>query len=508
MSGTIPALRFKQWLPNWDAYQFDAEQQRRKPEPCAYLFSMPAVQLRSLSGVYRRKRDGGNGEGLQRFHDEKRSITIRDFVEYGYPYSELRPEVRNESHLALRKPGWLPTAIVVNILTGEDVRRGRRVSTAELVTVKDSGGAVCELRLPYGDPAARWVPTELEPLEIIDGQHRLWAFDEAIQNGELPKDFELPVVAFRGLDVGWQAYLFWSINVSPRRINPSHAFDLYPVLRSQDWLETFSELKIYREARAQEITELQYLHPQSVWKNRINMLGGTGKNAPALAGVSQAGWVRALTSTYLSPGGRGRATRGLFAADTGHGPLDWTRPQQAAFLIQLWSQIWKEVERQKPTWSERLKTRENRRSDQAVKRDPLVGPYTMLNQEQGLRGVLAVTNEVLFRLASKSPERFAWEYDEEPASATTIEDVNDALEDIVRQPVADLVKALAKPLASFDWRSSDAPNLSDAQILKKRAYRGSGGYVALRGQLLKHLAEEKGVVGTIARALIEERSNR
>src|SRR5439155_23557944 len=133
------------------------------------------------------------------------------------------------------------------------------------------------IKLPYSDKTARWIPKSLEPFEIIDGQHRLWAFDEAIGEGELPGDFELPVVAFHGLDIGWQSYLFWSINVSPKRINPSHAFDLYPLLRAQDWLETFSELKIYREARAQEITELLFIHPRSVWHQRINMLGESAK---------------------------------------------------------------------------------------------------------------------------------------------------------------------------------------------------------------------------------------
>jgi len=50
---------------------------------------------------------------------------------------------------------------------------------------------------------------------VIDGQHRLCAFEEEL-NGE----FEVPVVALQGLDIGWQAYLFSSINISPKRINP------------------------------------------------------------------------------------------------------------------------------------------------------------------------------------------------------------------------------------------------------------------------------------------------
>jgi hypothetical protein len=45
------------------------------------------------------------------------------------------------------------------------------------------------------------------------------------------------LVAFHGLDLSWQAYLFWTINIKPKRINPSLAFDLYPLLRSENWLD-------------------------------------------------------------------------------------------------------------------------------------------------------------------------------------------------------------------------------------------------------------------------------
>jgi len=100
--GITTALRFKQWLPEWDQYEFDSNQLRRRPTPDIYLFSMPAVQLRSLSGVYRRRREGPEADGLQRFHDEKRSAVIRDFVNYGYPYGAIRPELRHPQYLSLR----------------------------------------------------------------------------------------------------------------------------------------------------------------------------------------------------------------------------------------------------------------------------------------------------------------------------------------------------------------------------------------------------------------------
>ena len=263
---------------------------------------MSAVQLRALSGVYRRRHNEHGADGLQRSHDEKRSATIREFVKYGYPYSSLPNQLRDDEKKTLRKPGWLPTAIVINILSADQERRGRRVHPDDLIKLEIIDDRQVKLGLPFGDNLKNWEPKDLEPFEVIDGQHRLWAFDEeVVHDGSLPGNFELPVVAFHGLDIGWQAYLFWSINVSPKRINPSHAFDLYPLLRSQDWLETFSELRIYREARAQELTELLFRHPDSPWFNRINMLGEAAKTAPTGAGVTQAGWVPGVSEHLFSP---------------------------------------------------------------------------------------------------------------------------------------------------------------------------------------------------------------
>ncbi len=64
MARTVQAIRFKQWLPEWDDFSFDPAQHRRKPDDHILLFSMPAVQLRALSGVYRRTRDSEGVEGL------------------------------------------------------------------------------------------------------------------------------------------------------------------------------------------------------------------------------------------------------------------------------------------------------------------------------------------------------------------------------------------------------------------------------------------------------------
>src|SRR5438445_5291967 len=115
-------------------------------------------------------------------------------------------------------------------------------------------------RTLFNNPAAAPLPGELPPFEIIDGQHRLYSFEK----GVFAEEYQLPVVAFENLDISWQAYLFWTINIKPKRISASMAFDLYPLLRTEDWLERFSHY-VYRETRAQELVEALWSNPHSPW---------------------------------------------------------------------------------------------------------------------------------------------------------------------------------------------------------------------------------------------------
>lgn len=77
---------------------------------------------------------------------------------------------------------------MVNILTADDKRRGSEV--AEKLDVQNIDGSVASISLPQGVNEPDWVPEDLPPIEVIDGQHRLWAFEE---EDTLQGDFELPV---------------------------------------------------------------------------------------------------------------------------------------------------------------------------------------------------------------------------------------------------------------------------------------------------------------------------
>lgn len=498
----IIALKVHQWLHGWDKVIFDAKEHRRRPDDHYYMFTLPASELRALSGIQRRTTEGrvlGSKDlGIQRRHDEKRSEEIRDFVHYGYPWSDLSEVQRQSGEFNdLRKPGWLPTAIVVNILKSGDKRHNLQVAETDLVTIIDSDISTSIIRLPIHFSGPRWRPNQLPPIEVIDGQHRLWAFEEKLEEGE----FDLPVVAFHGLDISWQAYLFWTINIRPKRINPSLAFDLYPLLRTENWLERFEGHSIYRETRAQELTEALWAHPESPWYKRINMLGETGLKQPM---VTQAAWIRSLMATYIKASeGKRVSVGGLFGAPVGKNDeaLPWTRAQQAAFLIHVGQKLQASIRACKESWAKTLRAAKNQAMLDAEQDLAFTGPHTLLSTDQGIRGVLYVTNDLCF-VRTKELELENWIVD--GSTSASEEGVTKALKSLKQQrKVKEFLSDIADSLAKYDWRTSSAPGLTEDEQIRKAALRGSGGYKELRRQLLKHLSNVKGSVGKAAEEVLD-----
>ena len=464
---TIPVIRLTQWLDSWNEYDFDPDEQRRRPEPHFYVFKMSATTLRHYSDVYRRERSIEEAEGIQRARELSRTDRIRRFIRTGYPFGDLK-ERDQATNMHLRKPGWLPTSIVVNILTQQDERRGKRIAEGHLARVVENAG---EFHIQLPDQSC-FGSNDLRPFEVIDGQHRLWAFDEE----EDISEFEVPVVAFQGLDVAWQAYLFWSINISPVRINPSHAFDLYPLLRTQDWLQQTGEITVYREARAQEITEWLYRHPLSVWCDRISMLQRKGEPR-----VSQAAWVRSLIGSFFGTG-RGKGRRGLFQCPHNQrkDTLDWERAQQIAFIMEFWNLLKVEVAESDADWITRYRDAD---------RDAFTDRSSMLNQDMGVRAVHAVLNDTFF-LRAASWRLNEWTFGTVDKTSTTDADIEESVLSLQESHVHKHVRRTAKAISSFDWRSLDGPGVrSSEDEMTKRAYRGSGGYTLLTNSVLEHVSQ-------------------
>lgn len=485
----IPAIKVKQWLKDWDKVAWDPEENRSKPEKHFYQFSISASKLRALSGVYSRTTDGrkrGKEDlGIQRRHEPERSEEIAKFVKSGYPWSELsKSKQSSEDYRDLRKPGWLPTAIVINILKENDSRHGNQIDKSDVVHISERDNGSIVLQLPENFTNNNWKYKKIPPIEIIDGQHRLWAFDTS----NATDDFELPVVAFSGLDISWQAYLFYIINIKPKKINASLAFDLYPLLRAEDWLNKFEGHIIYRETRAQELVDILYSHQESPWYKCINMLGEPGYKGKM---VSQSAWVNSLLASYIkSWEGRGIRAGGLFGAPVGSHKevLPWSRAEQAAFLIVIGQHIRDEINQCKEPWAQML--RQPARLNLFGKKDDLAfyGPNSLLNQDQGIRGILHVSNDLTYFNSDKL-NLISWggksdfEGPDEERVKIAITSLNK------EKKIIQFIKELAKSLASYDWRASGTPGLTEQESLTKAAFRGSGGYKELRRHLLRYLSK-------------------
>lgn len=500
-SKTLPAIKVRQWLDEWDDVEWDPARHRARPLEWFYQFSIPATTLRSLSGIYRRTTDrkrAADDLGIQRRHEPSRSSDIGRFVRYGYPWSELSEAKRASDELRdLRQPGWLPTAIVVNILGPNDTRRGRTVAPQDLVSVEDGTGPYAAVTLPVGAISPGWRPSRLPPIEIIDGQHRLWAFSEL----DFTEDFELPVVAFRGLDLSWQAYLFYTINIKPKRINPSLAFDLYPMLRGESWLNRVDGHIIYREARAQELVDLLWAHPKSPWFHRINMLGEAGYKGQF---VTQAAWVRSLLASFIkSWESRRSPVGGLFGSLVGSNHsmvLPWSRADQTAFLILAGSKLREAIAEVDLPWARALRS-DNQPSLLEIdgrSEDPaFLGPNNLLSQDQGIRVFLHTINDLCYVRADEL-DLHGWGNTENPEE-TDEGRVNASITSLGRQrKIPGFLTKVARVLASFDWRASSGPELTRQEAALKAGYRGSGGYKALRTDVLRHLSHSGGEVGVAA----------
>ena len=497
---SVPALKVRQWLADWNEIDWKSGEHRAKPQPWFYQFSMAAADLKVLSGVYARTTDRTTASqdlGIQRRHEKGRSDEIQRFVKFGYPWSALSEAKRKSGNFKdLRQPGWLPTSIVVNILVPKDERRGKSVSTSDLVEIEDSDNGMARVLFPESFKAKDWEPKTIHPIEVIDGQHRLWAFETP----EIEGDYELPVVAFVGLDLSWQAYLFYTINIKPKKINASLAFDLYPLLRTQEWLTKFEGHSIYRETRAQELVDSLWSHPESPWYHRINMLGESGSRGLM---VTQAAWVRSLLASFVKTWEGPRVQiGGLFGSTVGQHKtvLSWKLGDQAAFLIVLGQMIRDAIaEKIYEPWIIALRSQEH--SSPEGKDPAFFGQNTLMNQDQGIRILLQVVNDLCFVRADElALDDWGGKLEEEVSQAL----ITACIQSLKKQKkIIAFLKELSESLATYDWRASSGPGLTEEERTRKSAFRGSGGYKELRRDVLNHIATSQGNIAQSAKEILK-----
>ncbi|HEJ1761821.1 TPA: DGQHR domain-containing protein [Pseudomonas aeruginosa] len=481
MTIKVPAIKVHQWNEEWDKVQWNADRHRSEPPKFFMVMSMKAVDLRRLSAIYRRASQSGTSRaedlGIQRRHDKQRSQDIKEFVQFGYPYCDLKVSARESlEHESLRKPGWLPTGIVINILKPDDRRNDRSLSSQDQIIINENGN-LAEISLPESYEGKEWAPHSIAPIEVIDGQHRLWAFEEEEAN----PDFEMPVIAFYGLDISWQAYLFWSINIKPVKINASLAFDMYPLLRAEDWLEKEGH-KVYKEARAQELVETLWVHPTSPWKDKIDMLA-----TPNNPYVRQASWIRTIISAFIKPIDLRKSSGGLFGEITNakENVVPWTRAQQAAFLISIGRGLFDNLQNNGYSWAEPLNREVTPDLVDPTNNPAMFGKKTLLNSDQGIRALWLCVND-LFSCKIHEWRLLEWEPCEDIGDVTE-NAVTQEINNLQSQNIGTLIHSLTSSLASFDWRSSTADGLSEEERMIRKGFRGSGGYVELKRKLLEHI---------------------
>ncbi len=488
----ISGLKVKQWLNEWNEIDFTGTT-RQEPPHHFVIFNIDARLLKRLSDVHRRKADKARTDdgAVQRKQSSKRSEEIEKYVHGGFPWSTLKENQQNSiEYQNLKMPGILPTAIIANILGPGQKRNNNTINNNDLIRIEEVPKTnFVKIHIPDSIFEDDWNP-ELLPIEIIDGQHRLLAFDDY---EVLDGDYELPVVAYYNLDLTWQAYLFYTINIKPVKINTSLGFDLYPLLRTQEWLEKSRDtLLVYRETRAQELVEALWIYKESPWHNRINMLGEAG--GPT---ISQAAFIRALTSSFLKSGKESSYSMGGLFGDIldnkNNQVVNWNRSQQAGFLVLLWELIEKAIANCKYEWAISLRTESQHdniitpRLDQAF-----AGKNSLLSRDQGVRGISMFANDFFYALANSEDwdlNDFYWdeELDEKKIEIYSIEE---AIKIFAEDKIFDVLERLAELIAKFDWRTTSAEFDGNEELRNKQAlYKGSSGYKEIWKGLIKIFLE-------------------
>lgn len=224
MAQTVPALQFQQG------------------EYPLLLFNLSAGDLKELS--YFNPRDLDRTKGLQRKFDNRRSKAIANFI--------------NSENSILANNIILNLELEKNGLALHDVFDGHKIDIEKLKEkIKKKGAHPEHNKIAF----------------VIDGQHRLRAFEQIDQDS-----FQLPVTALVDLSLAEAAELFVQINYNQKPVNKSHVFDLLGISEN-----IFPKYFLLHNA----VVLLQE-DPSSPFYNKIKMLG-VGKGF-----ISQASLITAL----------------------------------------------------------------------------------------------------------------------------------------------------------------------------------------------------------------------
>ena len=250
--------------------------------------------------------------------------------------------------------------------------------------------------------------------------------------------------------------------------------------------------------------DLLWSHPESPWHLRINMLGEGGSRGLM---VTQAAWVRSLLASFVK---RWEAPRspigGLFGSTVGQHKtvLSWTRTDQAAFLILMGQIIQKAIEDGDDPWIKALRQQPVPSLFQEVEKIPdlaFFGENTLMNQDQGVRVMLQIVNDLCF-LQADELALYDWggEQEEKEDQKKITASINSLRK---KEKIIAFLEELSDNLATYDWRASSGPELTEEARTRKAAFRGSGGYKELRRDVLNHIATSQGNIAQLAKEVLK-----
>ena len=224
----------------------------RAEQPIGTFFVgvMPAVELLAICEFdYRRIRENDGYKdflGIQRQLKSDRVSAIRKYI--------------NTSDATF------PTSIVVSI---DD-----RCATF----VHDHGCATLEITEYLDEESPEMSITLENAASIIDGQHRLKAFDADWR----PEKFDISVSFFIGVDDATEATVFSTVNLAQTKVNKSLVYDLFSLEKSRSPERTCHEIAVAMDRL-----------PESPFFERIKRLGTTTEGRIDET-LSQATFVRGL----------------------------------------------------------------------------------------------------------------------------------------------------------------------------------------------------------------------
>jgi len=198
----------------------------KQPIGTFYIAKIPACILRDLASSDVRRiveRENQTHGGIQRPRNEDRLKDIRQYLAMG--------------------DSSFPNSIILEA-SSQNVEVNEVTLSKE---IKSGNNDLCLMKFQYKEDLFR----------VIDGQHRLYAFDEVSC-----EEYELVVTVLLDLPVEDQAYLFSTINLKQRPVDRSLVYDLY------------EEATIYSPYKAaHNVAKLLNKEKDSPFHQRIKLLG-------------------------------------------------------------------------------------------------------------------------------------------------------------------------------------------------------------------------------------------